>query len=124
MEESKHFKRSELECSHTGDCKMEEEFMESLEKIRELYANPMRLSSAYRSVLHPVESRKDSPGAHTAGQAVDILVAGWDAVELLRIALNNPWVKGIGISQKGKWESRFIHLDTWSERTERAIWSY
>ena len=31
---------------------------------------------------------------------------------------------GIGVSQKGAWEGRFIHLDMVQDESRPAIWSY
>jgi len=36
---------------------------------------------------------------------------------------SNTW-KGVGISQKGKHKSRFIHLDTIDSDNRPWIWSY
>jgi len=50
---------------------------------------------------------------------VDIGVQGEQALKLLKMALNDARINGVGVNQKGG--GRFIHLDT-DNRT--AIWSY
>jgi zinc D-Ala-D-Ala carboxypeptidase len=122
-ESSEHFSREELECSETGECNMDPDFLALLEKVRVRFGKPMKLSSAYRSPEHSVE--KDKPekrknGYHVQGRAVDVLIYHDEALRLIHIALTEG-IKGIGISQKGPHESRFVHLDN---RETRMIWSY
>ena len=47
--------------------------MEVLEDVRRIYDKPMVLSSAFRDLSHPVETRKSAPGMHALGRAVDVL---------------------------------------------------
>jgi uncharacterized protein YcbK (DUF882 family) len=132
VECSKHFSRDELKCSFAPDAPvlMDVYFMEKLEELREEWGRPMRLSSAYRTEDNPRERSKPlkydhlgnplpKGGMHARGRACDVLVAGADAVELLRLAVK--YFNGIGINQKGEWNQRFIHLD---DRTNPAMWSY
>jgi zinc D-Ala-D-Ala carboxypeptidase len=132
VECTKHFSRDELKCSFAPDAPvlMDVYFMEKLEELREEWGRPMRLSSAYRTEDNPRERSKPlkydhlgNPlprgGMHARGRACDVLVAGADAVELLRLAVK--YFNGIGINQKGEWNQRFIHLD---DRTNPAMWSY
>jgi uncharacterized protein YcbK (DUF882 family) len=132
VECSKHFSRDELKCSFAPDAPvlMDAFFMEKLEELREEWGRPMRLSSAYRTEDNPRERSKPlkydhlgnplpKGGMHARGRACDVLVAGADAVELLRLAVK--YFNGIGINQKGEWSQRFIHLD---DRTNPAMWSY
>ena len=120
MDQSEHFNRTELTCTHTGLCRMDPCFMEVLEDVRRIYDKPMVLSSAYRELSHPVEARKSAPGMHALGRAVDVLVSGSDAQVLLGILCNHVKVGGVGINQKGA-SGRFIHLDN---RETPATWSY
>ena len=121
MESSKHFSRDELQCRFSQNCDMDEEFMVVLEEVRKAYARPMRLSSAYRSEDHPVERVKRSTGMHVKGRAVDVLVHGSDALDLLQVLMKHPYVQGIGLSQAGLHAKRFIHMDN---REIPAIWTY
>ena len=133
VEYSKHFSRDELKCSFAPDAEvlMCAFFIEKLEELRGEWGRPMYLSSAFRTEDHPRERTKPQKydhnndplprgGMHARGRAVDVLIAGADAVEFLRIALK--YYNGIGLSQKDKnWSNRFVHLD---DRTNPAIWTY
>ncbi len=106
-------------------------FLKVLDNIREDFAKPLTVSSGYRCSQHPVEARKKTPGAHSTGLACDLLVHGQDALEVLRLALSHPQIKGVGIQQKGKRSQRFIHLDAVDQSshlgghlTRPNIWSY
>ena len=84
-----------------------------LEPIREEFGRPMRISSGYRSPEHSAErNKKFGPGAHSHGLAVDILVHGDTAKELVKIALDQG-VMGLGLKQHGPHEKRFVHMDWW-----------
>jgi len=125
---SEHFSEDELKCSHTGIAAMQGRYMDVLEAVRTAYGKPMRISSAYRDKTHPVEAKKGDragTGDHCRGVAVDVLVAGDEAIELMRIAIDCG-IDRIGISQKGSWDSRFIHLGLSDADAGKgsAIWSY
>jgi zinc D-Ala-D-Ala carboxypeptidase len=94
------FSAQEFDCSHCGQNEMKPEFMAKLQKLRETYGAPMKVTSGYRCPQHPIEAKKASPGAHASGQAVDIGVQGSDAHTLLRMALEEGFT-GIGVQQKG-----------------------
>ena len=121
---SKYFKESEFVCSHTGKCEMNAEFIAKLNRLRHLYGKPLTISSGYRDATHPVEAVKKSPGAHTTGQACDILINRENAYNLLKMAFNVGFT-GIGVNQKGG--ARFLHLDILKNSPTRprpTIWSY
>ena len=125
---SEHFSEDELKCSHTGIVKMNPEFLDILEKVRISFGKPMKISSAYRDPSHPTEARKGGRevlGDHCRGVAVDVLIGGADAIELIKIAIESG-IDRIGVSQKGSWESRFIHLGLSDLDAGKgpAIWSY
>jgi len=115
-----HFSEDELRCHHCGMQGMDPEFMDLLERIRVVYGKPMRLSSAYRCPDYNEQvSTTGRDGPHTTGKAVDVLVAGADARELVAVALQMG-IQGLGVKQKGLWAARFLHLDTLAPR----VWSY
>ena len=98
----------------------------ALQKLRDKLGKPMKLSSAYRCPEHNSKvSSTGKSGPHTTGMAIDIVCSGKDAWELLSFAMirSKVW-KGIGVSQKGKHESRFIHLDTIEADNRPWVWSY
>ena len=126
--ESEHFKQYELECHcGCGGNEITREFLDLLEDLRAWYGKPIGLSSAFRCPTHNnAVSSTGSTGPHTTGQAVDILVFGFDAKCLLKGALSLGF-SGIGINQKGNRGGRFIHLDTLSEPGHKPrpwLWSY
>ena len=123
---SKNFSESELACSCCGKNEMTQETVDALQALRESIGKPLRLSSAYRCPKHNSKvSSTGKTGPHTTGKAIDIVCSGKEAWELLSSAMirSKVW-KGIGISQKGKHESRFIHLDTIEADNRPWIWSY
>ncbi|AZF88149.1 peptidase [Microcystis phage Me-ZS1] len=117
------FTRAEFACRHTGECRMQIDFMDKLQKLRVLYGKSMRITSGYRHPSHPVEARKGSTtGEHTQGAAADIAVEGADAIRLLRLALEIGFSR-IGVQQKGT--GRFIHLGIGGRGlASPTIWSY
>ena len=118
------FSEAEMACKHTGKCDMKPEFMAILQDIRNEYGKPMKVSSGYRDVTHPIEAAKDNPGEHTLGTCADIAVHGSDAVFLMKIALRMG-VTRIGINQKGPVSSRFLHLGIGGNGLPNpAMWSY
>jgi zinc D-Ala-D-Ala carboxypeptidase len=80
---------------------MKHEFMAKLQKLRETYGAPMKVTSGYRCPQHPIEAKKSAPGAHASGLACDIGVQGEEAHRLLALALEAGFT-GIGVQQKGQ----------------------
>ena len=112
----KYFTPEELQCSCCDQDGINPEFMEKVSALREQLGFPFIVTSAYRCVKHPIEARKDSPGAHTTGRAIDIGVSGMSAYLVLQGALKAGF-RGIGVQQKG--EGRFIHLDDIEDSGDR-----
>ena len=124
IEDKNYFKPKELACRHTGKESFDEDFLKTLNAIREECGFSFALSSAYRSPEHPIEARKEVLGAHCTGKAVDILASGEKALEIVRVAQKHG-IQRIGIQQKGS--GRFIHLDGCTEDDGfpcPAMWSY
>lgn len=119
------FKRIEFVCHETQECIMHPLFLETLQKIRNIYRKPMIITSGYRSPKHSVEIVKKSPGEHTYGLAADVKVLGVDALELVHIALDEG-VNRIGINQTGAYDKRYVHLGIGDRfgLFPQGIWSY
>ena len=82
-ENSKYFKATEFICSHTGTEKMDQNFIDKLNNLREAYGKPMTISSGYRDATHPIEAKKKGKGgSHTTGQAADIFISREEAFKL------------------------------------------
>jgi zinc D-Ala-D-Ala carboxypeptidase len=115
------FSAQEFNCSHCGQNEMKPEFMAKLQKLRETYGAPMRVTSGYRCPQHIIEVKKARPGAHASGQAVDIGVQGSDAHTLLRMALEAGFT-GIGVQQKG--DRQVSTLGHARNDLRPTMWSY
>ena len=120
------FTADEMRCRcGCGRADMSPLFMDVLQTIRMQYGKPMRVSSGYRCPSHNAKVSSTGPGGpHTTGKAVDILVSGKDAHTLLQLCMAHMDVTGIGVSQKGAHDSRFIHIDTIEEGLRPWLWSY
>lgn len=128
----KYFSKEELGC-HCAECngnnwhKMNDLFMKLLVQLREKVGFGLILSSAYRCPAHNQKSSTTGLfGPHTTGKAADIKVFGEHALEVIKCAIELGF-SGIGVSQKGLHDARFIHVDTLTveENFPRPnLWSY
>ena len=121
-----YFSIEELKCKGTDECLMDEEFMEKLEALRQEFNQPMIITSGYRheSYNQVIGGAKNSP--HLYGKAVDVLVSGKAAYRLMKLAIQYGFT-GIGVSQRGSHEGRFLHIDTMDSSNVHPrpwIWSY
>jgi zinc D-Ala-D-Ala carboxypeptidase len=125
VKSSKHFTENELKCEcGCGRAEMDADFMVKLEQIREYWGKPMLLSSAYRCPDHNKNvSSTGENGPHTTGKAVDILCYGNDALELIDL-VTDVGINGLGLSQKGSFSSRFIHIDDIETGNRPWAWTY
>jgi len=73
------FKQHEFDCTHigTGGDKMDPAFVHKLDELRERCGFSFRITSGWRDLTHPVESKKEKGGTHTQGIACDIAVIEW-----------------------------------------------
>ena len=118
------FSRSEMACRcGCGRDEMDSEFMRMLQELRDQMQGPLKVSSGRRCDHHngPVSTMKNKKnGVHTLGQASDILISGERAMLLFEKARQIGF-SGIGLSQRGPHQDRFVHLDT---KPRKALWSY
>ena len=111
-----YFKRSEFDCKHTGRNNMSFEFLVQLDKLRDVCGFPFTVTSGYRDVDHPEESRKAKGGTHTQGIAADIrITSGADRHTIVKNALQLGFT-GIGVAKT------FVHVDL--RETTPALWTY
>jgi len=103
------FEKHEFDCKHTGNNRMQPEFLKKLQALRTEYGRPMRVTSGYRDPEHPIESRKSEPGQHSKGVACDIACWSDEAFKIVDLAFKHGFT-GIGISQNSR-GARFVHLD-------------
>lgn len=124
-----YFTVNELECRGTGECHMQEDFMSMLVNIRREIDRPLIVSSGYRSPAHNARIGGASNSPHIHGRAVDIVCMGTVAYNLICISLKHG-MTGIGVSQKGPAENRFIHIDNIAKGQQELlgprpwVWSY
>ena len=121
-----YFSVDELKCKGTDECEMDEGFMEKLEALRHEFNEPMIVSSGYRheSYNQVIRGAKNSP--HLYGKAVDIVISGKSAYRLMKLSIEHGFT-GIGVSQRGPHEKRFLHIDTMENSDTHPrpwIWSY
>ena len=112
----KYFQIDEFCCSHTGENRMETEFLEKLDELRERCRFPFVITSGYRSPQHPIEASKAGPGTHAQGIAADIkIVTSGQRYTIVKEAIEMGF-SGIGIA------SDFVHVDT--RGGTPVIWTY
>jgi len=117
------FTEAEFRCKGNGECRMDEDFLDRLQYLRNRFGRPMPVTSGYRSPEYNAKvSTTGTAGPHTTGKAADIRVSGKDAYDLIKLAIEAGF-RGIGISQKGAHASRFIHLDM-VDAGRPTVWSY
>ena len=117
-----YFTSEELRCSHSGNCLMQQDFMDKLVLLRKTINRPLQINSGFRDETHPIEAKKLKPGYHTKGIAVDILANHKHALDIIKTALELGFT-GIGVNQKGNYNQRFVHVDT-RETPTPVLWSY
>ena len=100
---------------------MDEKLLSMLDKMREIYGYPIKITSSYRSPEHPIEAAKKQPGEHSYGAAVDIVSdSGGKTFRLVKAAIEVGFTR-IGISRK----KGFIHLGIgYPGAPEKTIWTY
>ena len=106
-----------------GIAETDPEFMLMLQELWDQMQGPLRVSSGRRCDHHNdrVSTAKNKKnGVHTLGQASDILISGERAMLLFEKARQIGF-SGIGLSQRGPHQDRFVHLDT---KPRKALWSY
>jgi hypothetical protein len=115
--------------------------LDALELLRVEFGYPMVINSGYRCPSYDAQVHKwRDPGygeelrhgPHTVTEdknlAVDVKVSGALAYKLIGLARVHGFT-GIGISQRGDHEKRFIHLDRLhpaqsGNRPRPTVWSY
>lgn len=127
MQVTRSFTKRELDCKcGCGRMEIPQATLGRLQELRDDFQFPMILSSAFRCSSHNQNVSSTGPnGPHTKG-AFDVRVYGPRAVLLVQLAIEHGWT-GIGISQKGPHEKRFVHLDLLPNAPGQPrpwIWSY
>ena len=119
-----YFSVEELTCHcGCGRSEMDHDFMAKLVAVRRLNGRPMNLSSAFRCPEY--DASIGGAGVHPTGHAVDILISGENALDIILLA-HDRGMSGFGIKQHGDHASRFVHLDdlVGGKGPRPWIWSY
>lgn len=117
--------KEEMACKHTGKCLMQAHFLDILLAIRLEYGKPLKYTSAFRDVTHPIEARKAKPGEHSDGTCVDVAINGAEAFKLMAIAIKHG-IKRVGVKQDNK-GTEYLHLGIGggpSQVPTPSLWSY
>ena len=102
---TKNFTVNEMKCPCCDKCNMDFEFMEELQRIRELCGFGFKVNSAYRCAKYNKKVSSNTRGQHATGQAVDVSMKDrYKRYELLLKAIESKYFKDIAISKT------FIHL--------------
>ena len=121
------FPYAELVRVCTGGVRMVPAFLDRLQALRLSFQRPIVLTSAYRSPEHNLKvSTTGAAGPHTTGRAVDVLISGVGALDLVAMAWGHGFT-GIGLKQHGQHDKRFLHLDDLTPGPDRPrpwIWTY
>lgn len=114
----RHFEFDEFRCSHTGNVAMEEMFLQRLDTLRDRCDFPFELTSAYRAPTHPTERKKERPGRHSQGIAVDIAIRS--SMERYKILSN---ATAMGFSGIGVYDAH-VHIDDrgWLFAVPSVLW--
>ena len=112
---------SMLACSCCEKRGMNDNFMRTLDRIREKAGVPFVVTSGYRCDLHNNSvSSTGFDGPHTTGRAVDIQANSREKALIMKAAMGEGFARfGVGKS--------FIHLDNLTEPdgfSENVIWAY
>jgi hypothetical protein len=118
---SRDFSRDEFACPCCGESKMDPEFVDRLQSLRDKYGKPF---SPVKGGGYRCEEYDGKRGTHTLGVAIDPAIPRGDMYEFLLLAFNCGFT-GIGAKQKGgRWQ---IHLDTAEAAPGRPrpwFWTY
>ena len=110
------FHPSELCTPDTKALRIYGAFMDALQSIRDEFANPMHITSGFRSVRHNDRVGGVLRSQHVKGRAADIALRKPDHGPWLERLAFKHGMKGIGRYPK----KRFIHLDMREGR--QAAW--
>jgi uncharacterized protein YcbK (DUF882 family) len=119
-----YFTNDELKCRCCGENKFNLETLSKLNRLRQALGRPIVLNSAYRCEAY--NKKIGATQTHATGRAVDIKCSHRDAYDIISLA-DVFGFTGIGVSQKGDIQSRFVHLDDLPESEGRPrphVWSY
>lgn len=113
------FNETQCRCGCGGD--ITDDFRHFLNCVRHAVGCSLRLSSGYRCSTY--DKKIGGKGVHPTGMAADVLCSGRLAAKVMKAATIYD-AQGIGVSQKGQHNKRFIHLDITEGELRPWVWSY
>ena len=117
---STNFKSTEFDCNGKKCCSktlIDEQLVEHLQKIRDHFGKPVKISSSYRCEIHNPKVGGVKSSLHLKGMAADITIEGVSPAEVAKYA-ESIGIKGIGLYDTSK-DGHFVHIDT---RTKKGFW--
>jgi len=97
---------------------MDSDLLIMIDKAREIYGKPMRITSGYRTEDHNQKVGGVSSSSHLKGLAIDVAcIRSKDRFEMLA-ALIEVGFNRIGVA------GTFIHVDTDKNKSQNVIWTY
>lgn len=97
---------------------MDPELLDMIDKAREIYGKPIRVTSGYRTEDHNRKVGGVDSSSHLKGLAIDVAcVRSKDRFEMLT-ALIKVGFNRIGVA------STFIHVDIDKGKSQNVIWTY
>jgi uncharacterized protein YcbK (DUF882 family) len=115
MQLTKSFSTDEMECPCCQVCNMNPGFMAALQRLRDVWAKPIKVTSGYRCPKHNASVGGVQDSQHMHGRAADCEIAPNERYLFLKAAFGVGF-KGIGVG------GTFVHLDT--RDGEPALWKY
>ena len=109
------FKRCSPACSLQD---MQQDFMDMLDRAREIADIPFVLNSAYRSVAHEKKMGRNGSSAHTLGCAADIRCN----TDRNRFAIIDALIR-VGFWRIGIAKT-YIHADNSRQHSQQVVWLY
>lgn len=102
-----HFSSKEFECPHdneSGDNKISKDLVNRLEKLREAYGAPIKVTSGYRTPEHNKKVGGVEHSQHLLGMASDLTADDLDKLYDLCLTIFNA----VGDGRK---KGHFVHVD-------------
>lgn len=115
-----YFTREEFACQYTGENEISDRLLLKLDLLRARCGFPFVITSGYRSVDHPIEAKKETPGTHAQGIAADIKVnSGVQRYTIVEEAIKMGFT-GIGVANS------FVHVDVrcLDDNEAPVMWTY
>lgn len=113
-----HFNITEFECPCCKQRKMNFDFLELLDKARDLAGIPFIVTSGYRCEKHNKEIHGKKDSAHLRGYAADIFCNDSKHRQIILRALLLAGFRRIGVAKD------FIHADSDPNKVPGVVWLY